>query len=299
MSLTMSQESTNTTMKESSQLPDFERPPVTEVALGIQFEPIAQLSPPILGLYWNHVRHKFPNVLQQPALLSTVERIGTRPEAGLPVQVQLIQTMPSPRLLYIDAQQREMIQVQQDRFVRNWRKLSPEDIYPRYQKRMLPEYRKEFNAFKQFLASEGIETPHVVQCEINYVNQIVAGEGWQTHRDIAKVFTIANLTEFGDQQVTFEDGRLYFRYEIKREGSFVGRLHIVIEPGYQLNTNMPVFSATLTARGQPLSDDEEGMYGFLNLGHEAIVKTFASITTEQMQKVWRRTNGNYKSSTIH
>ncbi len=285
--------------RNSAPLPDFERPPVTEVALGVQFEPITGLISPMLGLYWGAVRDRFPRVEQQPPLPAVIERTGTRQITPITVPLQLMQSFPNPRLWLLDQNQKEMIQVQQDRFVRNWRKLSPEDNYPRYNDRLFPEFCKDLEHFKQFLMEQKLPVPHANQCEINYVNQIHSGEVWETHRDISQVFKLVGSEEIDTDMLSFEDGRLYFRYEMHHEEEFVGRLHIVVEPGFDSVGAKPVFMVNLTARGKPLSDDDQGVLNFLNLGHEVIVRTFTKITTTKMHKIWRRTDDNRKSGSIH
>lgn len=274
--------------QETSPLPDFDRPPVTEVALSIQFEPLNKLSVPLLGLYWQTVRDRFPNVEQQPPLIPTVERTGAVQEFTFPLQLQLGQTAQIPRLWFVSANQREMIQVQSDRFIRNWRKRASEDPYPRYRKNIFPAFQDELKEFRSFLSTEKLDHPRVNQCEINYVNQILVGEGWERHADLEKVFTLVSTNAPNSKEIVFEDGRLYFRYTLTRNNSFIGRLHIVIDSGFEPNSSKPILIATLTARGRPLSDTDDGIYGFFDLGHEAIVRTFAKITTPVMHEIWRR-----------
>ena len=44
----------------------------------------------------------------------------------------------------------------------------------------------------------------------------------------------------------------------------------------------------LTARGAPLTDDLDGVLGFLDIGHEAIVTTFDAVTTSEMHTLWEK-----------
>ena len=47
-------------------LPDFENPPLVEVALSVQFEPIEQMRTPQIGLLWTEFRHRFPVTQEHP-----------------------------------------------------------------------------------------------------------------------------------------------------------------------------------------------------------------------------------------
>jgi uncharacterized protein (TIGR04255 family) len=47
----------------------FKNPPVTEVVIGVYFStPIFKLKAEHIGLFWNSLRKKFPQIQQQPEL---------------------------------------------------------------------------------------------------------------------------------------------------------------------------------------------------------------------------------------
>src|SRR5262245_26513290 len=101
-------------------LPDFEAPPVTEVSLGVQFRPLESLRVLHLGLLWQDFRESFPNSEEHPPLPSVVETFG-KPRAAPSISLEL-QELPSvPRVFFLNADQTELVQVQQDRLIRNWR----------------------------------------------------------------------------------------------------------------------------------------------------------------------------------
>ena len=112
--------------------PDFERPPVNEVSLGVQVEPIDGLHAAHLGLFWGRVRRDFPALEEHPPLAPTpIEDVSSGPRL-LDLQVQMLTVPPVPRLLFIDGSGTELLQVQSDRFIANWRRLAGADVYPRY-----------------------------------------------------------------------------------------------------------------------------------------------------------------------
>ena len=89
-------------------LPDYERPPVTEVAVGIQFEPLTLLAPH-LGLYWSEVRSEFPTAQQQGALEPVIERFGIK-RTVVPA-FRMMDAPETPRCWLIDKSGDRLIQL--------------------------------------------------------------------------------------------------------------------------------------------------------------------------------------------
>jgi hypothetical protein len=137
--------------------------------------------------------------------------------------------------------------------------------------------------FAQFVSRNQLGNIRVNQCEVTYINHIVAGAGWETHADIDKVFTVWR------QPVSTHPGQaqdLTFRARFPmfdRSGGFVGRLHVTLQPVRRLSDGVPMFLLDLTARGQ-IGEGTE----FFDLGREWIVRSFAELTTPAMHKLWGR-----------
>ena len=73
-------------------LPDFAKPPLAEVALSVQFEPLEKMRTPQIGLLWNDFRQRFPDTEEHPPLDSVIERFGI-PRASAPeVRMQMMET---------------------------------------------------------------------------------------------------------------------------------------------------------------------------------------------------------------
>ncbi len=60
-----------------SDLPDFKKPPLTEVALSVQFERLPNLNSLQIGLLWHEFMERFPSTEQHPLLDPVFERFGT------------------------------------------------------------------------------------------------------------------------------------------------------------------------------------------------------------------------------
>ncbi len=270
-------------------LPDFSDPPVAEVALSVQFDTLGALHAPQLGLLWQEFRDRFPVTEEHPPLEPVTERFGVLPTRKGTVRVEMLKGPPAPRCWFLNRDGTELIQVQQDRFVRNWRKVGDETTYPRYEKHLRSSFESDLKCFEAFLQREQIGDLKPNQCEVTYVNHIAADRGWKDHGELGAVVTVFERS-FSDGFLDVpEDAGLRLRFMMSdQDGKPIGRLHIAIDPGYRSRDNQPLLSMNLTARGAPCGDGIDGVMSFLDVGRQWVVRGFASITTPEMHKLWGR-----------
>src|SRR5690242_236660 len=120
----------------ASPLPDYEQPPVVEVASSIQFGSVPGLDAARLGLLWSVFRKEYPRTEQYPPLAHEVETFGAPTVSQISFSVA---PMISPRCWFTNEKGTRLLQVQHDRFVLNWRKLDKDDeVYPHYDKELRP-----------------------------------------------------------------------------------------------------------------------------------------------------------------
>ena len=270
-------------------LPEYEKPPVVEVALGVQFETVEALHAAQLGSVWQAFRKRFPKSEEHPPLEPAFEKLGTRPEKERGVRFEVLAALPTPRLWFLNESGNELVQVQQNRFIRNWRKRTDGDEYPRYS-HIRECFREDFEIFRSLVDGEEWGAIEPNQCEVTYVNVIPAGEGWQKHAELGKVCTLFTSQYSDEGAGDLEEAAVSGKYVLKDDALRpVGRLHFAINPAIRLSDQTPALRLTLTARGAPLGESIDGVLGFLDQGHDAIVKTFTSITTPEMHKIWKRT----------
>jgi uncharacterized protein (TIGR04255 family) len=269
-------------------LPDFERPPVNEVYLSAQFEPLAEFRAAHLGLFWERVRSEFPRIEEHPAVGHEIEVFGVRPSLQANVRLEVIERPPLPRCWYLREDRRHLIQLQNDRLIHNWRKVSDEDAYPRYES-VREAFFTEFQELESFLKTERLGELTLDQGEVTYINHILAGEGWKTHSDAPAVFSFLRKPRSRDPLPEAEDERCSLRFVLRSVGREpIGRLTATLTPAFRVTDERELFVFQLTARGQPLGEGTEGLRRFFDLGRSAIVNGFAALTTANMHKIWRR-----------
>lgn len=261
---------------------DFDRPPVTETILGVQFAPLEQFTLSYVGLLWSAFRARYPNQEVRPPLTPIVEEFGPPRTAPLGIEIS---TNPDARVWFIDDTTTQLIQVQRDRFIRNWRKgPPPHDRYPRYED-LRPRFEEDWETFLSFLRDEGLGTPVVNQCEVTYINHIELGRGWNALGEAHKVLAILQQPHTRDFLPEPEGILLNVRYLMPERR---GRLHVASQPAVRRDDGKPVMQLTLTARGKPVSSNVRDIVQWFDIGHEWIVRGFVDITTETMHEVWGR-----------
>jgi uncharacterized protein (TIGR04255 family) len=261
-------------------LPSFEQPPITEALIGLQFDAEETFTSAVFGLIWSEFRDRFPRVEEHAALDAVVESFDA-PRAAPPFRIELRDTPFLPRLFFLNEERTELVQIQQDRLIRNWRRLEAPLRYPRYEY-LRASFVDDLARFEAVLSREGIPL-RANQCELTYVNVLAEG-------DVFKALTIFKNAYSEDFLTTPEDVRFSLRFLIpSSEGQAAGRLHISGDPAIRRSDGKNVLRLTLTARGAPLGTGTEGILRFLDLGREWIVRGFCSITTPQQHQLWGRT----------
>jgi uncharacterized protein (TIGR04255 family) len=275
----------NRRSEEEISLPDFENPPVVEVAASVQFGAIQGLDAARLGTLWLRFRDKYPKPEQHPALPRVVESFGA--PRTLHFGFSVLASQPTPRLWFLNEDGTRLVQVQSDRLIINWRQLDTGTAYPRY-----PILRTELIAavevFDGFLSDEKLQRPVIDQAELTYVNHFDAGQPGTMRTPLS-----AFLRFWQEPRGVFlsdspEEAAVRTQYIMRVGESPVGRLFVELESAYSAKDNAPIYVLNLAARGAPSDPTLDGALSFLDLAHLWIVQSFADITTPNMHNRWER-----------
>jgi uncharacterized protein (TIGR04255 family) len=266
-------------------LPSYASPPVVEVSLGISFRPLAKLEAPHIGLLWSRFRPQYSKAEQHPPLPSVQEDF--EPIRTHNVQLQVRQTLPVPRCWFLNEAETDLVQVQQNRFIRNWRRIRESDAYPRYEL-LRNSFIRDVATFQEFLVAEELGELDIVQSEVTFVNHIEAGDVWDDHGEIDKVISLITPPSSIEFLPNPETAELTAQYVIHEGLKPVGRLHIGVQPAYRVSDSKPIVALELTARGAPQGEGIDGALRFLDLGHGWVVRGFTAVTTPQMHTKWGR-----------
>lgn len=175
----------------SDGLPQFHKPPVNEVILSAQFEPLQLMRAVHIGTFWEKIRARYPRTEEHPPLEPAIEMFGApkllRPE----VRLELVDQIRVPRIWMLDSSGSHLVQVQTDRLIQHWRQVGGVGDYPRYHT-VRAEFLESYSAFDQFVAGESLGEIAFNQCEVTYVNHILPCAVWRNHSQIGEVFAFWN-----------------------------------------------------------------------------------------------------------
>lgn len=270
-------------------LPDYTSPPVTEVVLGVQFNSLDRFLSPHLGSIWDAFRDSFPLVEEHAYFPPVFETFGTTGPFIIPnINFPIIAKPEMARVHFVNPERTQVLQVQRDRFVHNWRKVGQGASYPRFE-RMIEVFEEGLGKFIAIINRERLGPVIPNQCEVSYFNQIPIPEGQTTWDVFAVTFPdrvghAAEIKELGAP----EDTRFMLRYVIPaEEGSPLGRVTVAAQPARRAD-GANIIQFTLTARGKPETADVPGVLAFLSRGRILLSRAFDKLTSEEMQRRWGR-----------
>lgn len=269
----------------SDKLPSFERPPVIEEVLGVQFAPLKAFTAAHFGWYWrNCLGEEWPRFEDAQRLGDQVEKFGGTRSWGIPqLQFQLQAAPSADRIQFSSANKQRMIQLQDTRFIYNW--ISHGSEYPRYPS-IRGEFDKRFQDFLSFCERAKLGEVQANQWEVTYVNHIPSGVLWEKPSEWHQV--VPGLLKPPSQltETRFESLSGEWRSII---GDNLGRLHVTLQsrelkkPGTD-EASRPTLILHLTARG-PV-DTAHSLSDGLDLGRKTIVRFFSEVTSPEAHQYW-------------
>jgi uncharacterized protein (TIGR04255 family) len=272
--------------------PDFENPPVVEVALAVQFERLGGFRYTHFGLLWHRFAQAFPLVEDHPPIQTLVETFGVRESPRIGIQLVSGDMPPAVRSWFLTEPRNELLQIQPDKLVHNWRKVGSGvhegTDYPRYE-HIRKQFEDELAIFCEFVNDFQLGNFWPNQCEITYINHILPGEDCSTHTEIDKIISSFKPSIRKLHHLELENARFDMRYIIRNaEQRPSGRLHASLQPAFRKSDEKAIFVLTLTARGQPDEASTAGVMRFVDQGRTLIVHGFTELTTPEMHTVWGR-----------
>ena len=257
---------------DKAELLNYERPPVTEVVYGISFAPLNSLLVPHLGVLWEEFRSEYPKCEEKPPLIT--------PSEGF----TLTDLPPLPRVWFVEEGGNQLIQIQRDRFLHNWREISPRDNYPSYEQLKL-RYQQLFDKFIAFIVRYELGPIRPRSAEMSYINHIVIGECIKSLEDVGEIFPDFRWRV---SEVPRDLEAVNWQTVLRLpDGS--GVLSTAIRSAYRASDSKPVFVFELTARKTSGEFEMSKLWSWFDLAHIQIIKNFACFTDEQVQTtVWGR-----------
>ncbi|MFI5005586.1 MAG: TIGR04255 family protein [Solirubrobacterales bacterium] len=285
------------------ELVNFARPPVAEVVLAAQFPP-ETIDLEVYGRFARELRDGLPRRTRQGLVPRNEEKFDQR-RVQPSFEIRFEGPADLPRIVFESENRVELVQLQPHRLTLNWRKVTPDAVYPRYK-----TLRKRFRKLLDLLAGalDELDQRHPVELsEVTYVNPIeYPGDAatdpvGRTHPDPANIINRFKHRPRNAFLPEAEDAHLQARWRIADPaGEPVGRLHLSMEPGLRpprttpgdleqadpASDLTPIYLVNLTARVMPARDTVDRAMKALDLAHEWVVLGFEDLTTATMHDYW-------------
>jgi uncharacterized protein (TIGR04255 family) len=240
-------------------------------------------------MLWELYKDRYPNIEEHPKFPPVFETFGLpTPQPG--PQITFSTGVEALRYWFVSADSKELLQVQSDRLVHNWRRQQPEAPYPRYETQR-ENFASELALFRKFLIDGKRGDIELNQCEVTYINHITLPDVKDPASKFGNVFTVWSENYSDKYLPEIERSTFNISYVIPGEKDQpFGRLHVIAQPAFKKATSERLIQLTLTMRGRPPGPSIESGLEWLDKGREIVVRAFASITRPEMHALWGRKN---------
>ena len=268
-------------------LPEYERPPVVEVALAIEFEQAVGFRSLDLGRLAAAWADSLPQADERPLLPRMESPDDDLVDDLLDALFEVEEPVVPPRLWLQNEVGDQVVQIQRDRLVVNWRK-EGSGGYPRY-KTVRDRLQDAWLRLVDVCNDLDYDAPIPDLCEIQYINNIGMDQGWNSPQDTAKLVVpwqgidgkgyipSNHLCQFS----------LHCHFPEDREGWLNIDGWTTSAPTDDDSHAMRMM-LNLTSRGHALSDDFESALDFFEMAHVWIVRAFTEITSPEAHDTWGR-----------
>jgi uncharacterized protein (TIGR04255 family) len=270
-------------MTNNPQSVEFERPPVVEVVCGVQFITERPLRVVDVGEFHRQVVDQFPEIEEAPVLGIAMEPEDLFGEARL--MIEPVSLPPLRRTWMIDSTGHQLLQLQQDWFLFNWKRVSDDQEYPRYSK-ISAWFEQHWNRFTAFVADRDRGAIVIRQFELSYFNHIGPDNGLAItgHGGVLIDHTIQK-----HDHRFLPEPRSYAWRSVYELPDRAGRLSLRAQRGRRRTDNVEIMQLELTARGFPHGADpsdvrSEQRRAWFDQAHHWIIFGFKDATSEELHK---------------
>jgi hypothetical protein len=194
---------------------------------------------------------------------------------------------PLRRAWFLSADGRSLIQVQEDRFLFNWKKAEGADKYPSY-KQVIALFDKHLAEFAVFLDEVGVGKPIYRQFELSYFNHLILGTTDSGVGVDENTVLVDHVRDSGRDRFLPEPEAVNW-ITVYPLPNHDGRLYATAQSARSPD-GARIMKLEMTARGIPSDASESMRRAWFDKAHLWITKGFADITAPDVQaKVWGKT----------
>lgn len=257
-----------------SQIVAFENPPVNEVVVSTYFNPpLSNFRNEHVGLFWERIKGEFPIVRQQLPV-------------GVGLEIAAEEPSPMPRYWFIAENDINLIQIQKNAFMFNWRRRDEE--YPRFHRHIKPTFDKYYGLFSEFIRTEftTVEELAIDLCELTYINALEPCEFWKGPQDTKSVIPSFSIVQPGIDVSDSPGFNCNYAYEVAVDL----QLNIGIRAATMTQQpEVPVLIFEIKASGRLGKVEKPTTDEWFERAHDTIINSFSGMTNPDVQiNLWRR-----------
>jgi len=147
-------------------LPSYKHPPVIEVSFGAIFQRLDGFQTRHFGQFWAEQRADYPVTSDISPLVDVTDLEAQR--------LVIMNLPPLRRMMCFSENQQFVAQIQDSRLHLNWRKVQPQDEYPRYDVVHI-RFERLWSDFSKFVERERVGNISLLRFELSYFNHIELG----------------------------------------------------------------------------------------------------------------------------
>lgn len=262
---------------EPGSLPQFERPPVTETAMGFEHAPLAEVDVLVLAEMQKRWASDYNQLEVVPG---SPPSFGDREPAS---PVQFVQGNPPQKVWAKDLKRGLLLQSQADRLILNWRKDLSDGRYPGFDF-LLPEYAKCWEHYVAFLGSRDLPIPTPVLSEFTYVNRVTIPPGGSV-QSVIKLLNDASEGIPGEDEVS----RFQFVRHVGADESNPLESQIVITGEPAASDEKQKLILTVAVKSI-ISEQASDPFLPIRVAHALASHTFAGVVADSQTTEWGRLN---------
>jgi uncharacterized protein (TIGR04255 family) len=264
-------------------LPDYERPPVRRVVLGIAFQQLSTLRSAHLGLFWSEagLASAYPVAEEFDHAETVLERLDDSVATEYEFDVDLVERPPVSRTVFSSVDLESQIAVQDDLLQVSWVGRTADSEYPRYSY-VSEKFREILSHWTKFLSDHDLGVMKPLQAQVTYVNYFSTEDLGEDPTALGRLVKFVPLLPSGPQMEDFHLGQ---RYALRDGDSLWGRLYMSLQAGH-MAAEEEFAELAITVRA-PATDDA-AVWTVLDRGHGTIVRSFDDVSTSEAHKLWGR-----------
>ena len=247
----------------------FENPPVNEVVVSTYFDPpLSDFRNEHVGLFWGLIKDEFPEVSQHIP-------VGFAPEV-------IDNEFPMPRYWFISENGINIIQIQQNAFMFNWRRR--DEGYPRFHRNIKPTFDKYYGFFSEFVRTRINDAdPTIDRCELVYINTLEAFEFWTGPQNTTNVIPSFSILDLGISDAEAQGFNCNYIYTVQTDLQINIGIHAVTK-AQQPGSPVLIFEIRAIGRlgrvSKPATDE------WFERAHGAIKRCFIGMTSSEIQNCY-------------